>query len=241
MRPMMQISILLGLLIAGMVGFGYLQSRLSSEARIKELEARKQQLEDFVQRLGSERRVAEAMVTDQKKVDGKLQTTILFVEYARDGSTLPPRTFTVEGDGVHIEAMVIKFEQESVARDDPLRGHSIALFTRLFGDNQSPANAFPIDQPGSIPDVYRGATPAQVNFEEQLWQQFWKLADDPDYAKSQGVRLAQGQGVWRHLIPGYVYKLTTEANGGLNMEAVQMKGAVSEYLKEKIGSTTQPK
>lgn len=240
MRPLVQISLLFLLLAAGVVGFGYLQHRFSSEARIKELEAQQKQLEDFVQRLGSERRVAEAMVTDQKNVDGKLQTTILFVEYARDGSTLPPRTFTVEGDGVHIEAMVIKFEQESVARDDPLRGHSIALFTRLFGDNQSPADAFPIDQPGSIPDVYRGATPAQVNFEEQLWQQFWKLADDPDYAKSQGVRLAQGQGVWRHLIPGYVYKLTTEANGGLNMEAIKMQGAVSEYLKEKMGGTTQP-
>ena len=37
--------------------------------------------------------------------------------------------------------MVIKFEPELVAANDPLRGHSIVLFTKIYGDRQSPADA----------------------------------------------------------------------------------------------------
>lgn len=242
MRQLTRLILLVGLLLVGGVGLYIVQNHYSSEAKIRQLEAKRQQLEEFVQRLGTERRVAEALVTDQKKVNGTLQTTILFVEIARDGTTLPARTYTLEGTGIHIDAMVIKFEQDYVASNDPLRGHSIALFTRLFGDTQSPANAFPIDKPGEIPEIYRGATASQVAFEETLWKQFWKLADDPEYAKSQGIRIAQGQSVWRDLKPGMRYTLTVESNGGLNMVADPVKGVFSELLRERMGtSTTQPK
>ena len=48
--------------------------------------------------------------------------------------------------------MVIRFNQNFVTENDPLRGHSIALFTRIYGDKQTPANAYVIDQPGK-PEV----------------------------------------------------------------------------------------
>ena len=87
-----------------------------------------------MQRLEAEKRVAEVLVTDQKQgEDGVLRTTLLFVEYAKDGSTLPPRSYIIEGKSAHLDAMVIKFDHDYVARNDPLRGHSIALFCRLFG------------------------------------------------------------------------------------------------------------
>src|SRR5688500_19888587 len=52
----------------------------------------------------------------------------------------------------------------------PLRGHSVALFTKIYGDKQSPAEAQRIDEPGTIPSVYRGADPRVSKFELELWQ-----------------------------------------------------------------------
>ena len=40
-----------------------------------------------------------------------------------------------------------------------LTPESSALFTRLFGDKQTPEQAHRIDDPSQIPAVYRGADP----------------------------------------------------------------------------------
>src|SRR5215469_4856984 len=70
---------------------------------------RTQELKEIVQRLTSERRVADVLVTDQRTIAGQLHTSIVFVEYAADGSTLPARRFTLVGKMIHLDAMVIKF------------------------------------------------------------------------------------------------------------------------------------
>jgi hypothetical protein len=210
----------------------------SAEKRIQQLEQQKQQLERVVQRLSTERRVAEVMVTEQKTVNGVLQTTLLFVEYARDGhSPLPPKRFVIEGEMAHIDALVIKFENDLVARDDPLRGHSIALFTRLYGDHQSPADAAPIDTPGQIPDIYKGSSPQVSQFEQDLWASFWRLADDAAYRKSRGVRVANGQSVWGPFRPDRIYTLTIESNGGVNITSRPIEPIFLEALKRHAPSS----
>jgi hypothetical protein len=72
-----------------------------------------------------------------------------------DGKQLPPRFFTIKGNVAHIDAMVIKFEQDFIKKGDPLRGHSLVLFHRLYGDYQAPVEGFMIDMPGKPPEVYR--------------------------------------------------------------------------------------
>ncbi len=62
--------------------------------------------------------------------------------------------------------MVVKFDGKYVAGRDPLRGQSIALFTRLFGDKQTPEQAHRIDDPAQIPTIYRGVDPRVSDFEE---------------------------------------------------------------------------
>ena len=54
------------------------------------------------------------LVTDQKTVNGIPRTTLLFVEYGKNHSPLPPRIFTIAGNEVHLDAMVIKFERDFV-------------------------------------------------------------------------------------------------------------------------------
>jgi hypothetical protein len=218
------------LVIGGAAGIYVYQARFSQEHRISELLVQKKELEGVIRRLNTEQRRAQMLVTDQRQVDGKLRTTLLFVEYARDGSSLPPRSFTLEGKWVHIDALVIKFEPEYVGRADELRGHSLCLFTRIYGDNQAPASGFPIDEPGSIPAIYRGTQPRVSAFEKGLWKDFWKLADDAAYRKEQHVRVANGQGVWGPFEPGNIYTITLAPNGDMSLYHEPVEGIYKEAL-----------
>jgi hypothetical protein len=136
--------------------------------------------------------------------------------------------------------MVIKFDGKFVEGNDPLRGHSLALFTRIFGETQDPAHAFPIDEPGHIPAIYRSAQPEVEPFEHELWDNFWKLAGDPAYRASMGVRVAQGEGVWGDFEKGWLYKLSLESNGGLNLVNEKIKGIYQQALKDGHGAPGAP-
>src|SRR5687767_11251141 len=140
-RAVVKVIMLSVFVIAGAVGIYVYQDRTSDSRKIEKLEEEKHELQQIVRRLSDEKRVAEVLVTDQSEVDGVLRTTLLFVEYAKDGSSLPPKSFAIDGKTAHIDALVIKFERDFLKENDPLRGHSIALFTKLYGDMQSPSSA----------------------------------------------------------------------------------------------------
>ncbi len=234
LRSMAKSLALLLLVFGGAVGIWVYQDHFSTSVQLAKLEKEKVALQQVVQRLGDEKRVAEILVTDQKAdAAGKPATTLLFVEYDKAGNSLPPKSFTIEGKFAHVDAMVIKFDQHFVAEGDGLRGRSIALFTRIFGDYQTPATATPIDKPGAIPDVYRDADPQVTDFEQDLWHQFWQLTADADLRKKKGVRVAMGQAAWGMFEPGRLYTLTLEANGGLNLTSEPVKGIYKEAMKMK--------
>lgn len=219
------------LVLAGSVGIYAFYAQSPQEKQIRQLQEEKKVLQQIVQRLGEERRIAEMLVTDQKTIDGVLNTTVLFVEYAKDGTALPPKSFTLKGEKIHIDALVIKFDGQYVQQNDPLRGQSIALFTKIYGDQQTPAQGFDIDSPGRIPEIYRGADPKVSAFEQKLWQDFWRLAEDKQYRQEMGVRVADGQGTWGPLEPDKLYTLSIESNGGINKTSEPLRGIYREALK----------
>jgi hypothetical protein len=221
--------------VIGLIVILLYRNHTDTDRKVAELQYEKQQLLDVVNRLTDERRVAEMLVTDQKIVGGVPQTTLLFQEYSRNKSMLPPKQFTISGDQVHVDAMVIKFEHGLVEKDDALRGHSIALFTRMYGNHQSPDQGPTIDTPGQIPGFYEGIDPSVSSFETNLWQNFWKLARDSDYRQKMGVRVSNGQSVWWPCEPGMLYTISIESAGGLNMSMEPLKGIFREALKLKTG------
>ncbi len=231
--------VLLGILVSGgWVGmWSFEQQHGHSELReAKEQAARAQaeadEMRQVVQRLENHTRVADVLVTDQSEAGGVLHTTLLFQEYAKDGSSLEPKRFTIEGKMAHIDALVIQFEGKYVEKHDPLRGASVALFTRIFGDKETPENAHPIDEPGHIPAIYRGADPKVSEFEQNLWRDFWKLADNEGYARQMGVHVAQGQSVFRPFEMGRLYTLTLQADAGITITSEPLKGIYLEMLKQ---------
>jgi hypothetical protein len=247
LRATLKIASICLLLLAGAGGI-YLYSDFFSASRtIDQLEQRNQRLEEqktrlqqVVRTLGEEKRVAEVLVTDQHPLaGGELRTTLLFVEYAKDGTALPARTFTIEGKTAHIDALVIKFDGKFVENRDPLRGHSIALFYRLFGENQNPATAYRIDEPGRVPEIYRGRDldPQARAFEQELWSNFWKLVEDESYRQAMGVRVAQGESPWGPFEKNRLYTITIESDGGLNITSEPLKGIYQEALKRQPGAS----
>ncbi len=232
-RSTLKLILLAILVVAGSAGLLVYQRHNSVETQLHVEKQKNAELRQIAQRLQSESRAAEVIVSDRDTVNGVVYTTLLFVEYARDGSSLPAKRFRVEGEMAHIDAMVIKFEGRYVADKDPLRGSSIALFTRVFGDRQTPEKAFAIDAPDRIPDIYRDTDPRVSPFEQQLWNDFWKLVEDEKYRREQGVRVAQGESVWTRFEPGKLYTITIDANGGPNIRSEPLKGIYSEALKHR--------
>src|SRR6476659_4027771 len=114
------------MLLAACGGIVYFQHINATSRQIEKLQDEKRELEQVVTRLSTDNRVADILVSNQEKDEkGVTHTTLLFVEYDKAGNPLPARSFTIEGNTAHIDAMVIKFDRGLVAQDDALRGHSI--------------------------------------------------------------------------------------------------------------------
>jgi cell division protein FtsB len=250
LKTVRQIVVLMVLITGGFIGARYYQTHFTDERRIVELQQQldllqqqRDELARIVERLNAEQRVAKVLVLDQKRnYAGVVKTTLLWVEYAHDGSTLPPRQFVITGNEAHFDAEVIKFEHDFVEKDDPLKGKSIALFTRVYGSEQTPADGFPIDPPGEVPDIYRSADAQVSAFEQELWRNFWRLYDDESYRKLKGVRIAQGESPWGKFETGQLYIITVEANGGVDLTHEPIDPIYVEAIQRRAATqpSTQP-
>jgi hypothetical protein len=234
LRPVLKLVGLFVLVVIGSIGILVYQKQDETAQKLREVQQQKAQLEELVQRLEHETRRADVLVTDQQTVDGTLETTLLFVEYDTQGQPLPAKSFTIRGEMVHIAAQVVRFNREFLADADPLRGHSIALFTGIYGDAQAPADAARIDEPGTIPDFYRGADAQVSEFQMSLWRDFWRLFHDEAYRQSKGVDTSFGQDVWGPFKPDQLYTITLDADGGLTLRSEPLKGIYREALKQRL-------
>jgi len=235
LRATYRLVVLCLLVASASVGYWYYHNPQSPTVRIAKLEEEKKELQQIVQRMTDERRVAEMIVTDQHQTPQGMETTLLFVEQARDGTPLPAKSFTVKGDEVWVGGLSIRFEQGWLEKNDPLRGRGIMLFTSIFGQNQTPAQGFPIDQPGKIPDIYRGdpKETARISaFESELWDNFWRLVGDKEFRAEKGVEVASGKAVYFRAIPDRLFRITVDARGNPTVDWEAIKPIYREAMKK---------
>lgn len=218
------------LLLFGLAGFfGWRtfteQRREADEARQK---LREQQA--VIERLTSARRVAQAIVLRRwTEADGVPRQRVRFVEVDSTGKELDRKEGVVAGDDVYFDALVLKFDSAKVAEGDPMKGKSLLLFRRMFGDRQKPSEGIKLDESEAdgVPDAYRtSANPSQVELE--LWSRFWELANDPKAAAAEGVRNAQGEAPYTRMEEGKLYNLSLDTNGGLNISASDVPSVLME-------------
>lgn len=220
------------LTLIGVVGLLFYRQTTSTAARINQLENEKIELKEIIGRLEYERRIADFIVSDQSVVNGKRHTTLLMVEYDRNGTPLPPRSFEVLGNRVHVDAYVVKFDQESVRKGDALRGKALLMFEKIYGDAQAPADGSRIDLPSNTPEVYRDGNPRLTAFEKKLWADFWRLVTDEDYRKEFGANVAYGSGVFFPAETGKRYTLTLATNGNVTVYNEPLPEIFSRLLKQ---------
>jgi hypothetical protein len=191
-------------------------AELTAELKAKQREIVR--LETALRLLKVDHRVAQIDVLSQQgsEKDKTLVTSFQFVEVDDKGHPLTaPRLLTVKGDMAYVEYWVVKFGDESVEAGDPLRGTSICLFRRIFGELQNPADGYVLDAVGSRPAGYHDGREASV-FEKEIWAQFWAIANDPAKAQEKGIRTAHGEAPNQKLVPGKRYKVLLRASGGLS-------------------------
>jgi hypothetical protein len=246
LRSLVTLVLLAVLGVGGWIGYETINARSRLEAEVEkgrvEIEkltgkvaAQEKQIEELdlsLRLLKRDHRLAEIRVLDQWESpdDKKQMTKFEFVEIDDDHQPIDkPRVFTIEGDVVYVDAWIVKYLDRFVERGDPIRGTSICLFKRLFGEHQEPSNGFVLDTVGSRPAAYNraGAIP---EFEREIWKQFWDFANDPAKAEQAGIRAAHPEAPSVKLRPGKEYIVELRASGGLSITPKDARPADADQL-----------
>ena len=198
------------------------KDKADAEERLKATEQRlaamKAKYEKHLTNLLGERRAAEVLVLAQDQdAEGKTLTKVKFLEYSVDGQPMEAKTFTVAGDVVYFDALVMQFKPERVKEG---QAKSLYLFRRVFTDQTRPDMGYKIFEPDDSLTVPSGYEDEEVPMEAQreVWAHFARCIADPAYAEEQGVRTIFGQANYKRVRKGYVYTLTIQDNGGLIIE-----------------------
>jgi hypothetical protein len=190
------------------------------------MERQVQLLEASLRLLKVDHRLARVEVLEQMPSPDdpdRMRTLVRFTEVDAGGMPLgPPLDAGIEGRRLYIETQVIKFGDEYVEGGDSLRGSSICLFRRLFGEDQSPASGVSIDSVGTRPMVYGGDNLPDSQgslLYRELWSRFWDYANDPDLARESGIRAIHGEAPFIELRPGRTYRVELRSSGGITILA----------------------
>jgi hypothetical protein len=171
-------------------------------------------------RLQAESRVAQVLVTavNYDEATHRDMTTIKFVEEDSTGHDLVPKYFTFSGNLIQFQSLVVRFEDKFVAAGDRFKGKSVYLFWKAFMLDGAKTQEFPITQVDEIPGGYK--IPGKASgFENRFWKDFWSFAFDESKAKNAGIKSVQIEAPGVVFIPGYLYTIHIEHDGGLRIDA----------------------
>jgi hypothetical protein len=190
---------------------------LEAEAEVRSVTAEKDALELRNKLLLLDHRLARVEVVDQRETADGIVTEVRFIELGADGKPIgEPKQVEVRGRFLYLESQVVKFSDEYVAAADPLRGTSICLFRRVFGEQQRPMDGPELDSVGRGPGLVKGDN-VLADEHAELWQRFWDYANDPELAREAGVRAVHGEAPFTELRPGKSYRVELRASGGLSI------------------------
>jgi hypothetical protein len=187
---------------------------------VHDLLAGNEKLKEALSSLTQEDQIGFAKVVKQEQREGKLYTTIRFVETDRDDMLcrLLEREYEIEGDIVHFDALIVTFEDQAVMDG---QARSLYLWRRIYGENQPPAEGFDIESPDTIPVRYAGLLQAlRLPDQHMFWDAVWDLANNPEALREHGIKAVYGNAVYKRLRPGLIYVFKIGADGQVYPETV---------------------
>ncbi len=203
------------------IGFVYLSRWVYYRTMtIHQLLTENKQLKQAISNLTQEEQIGYAKVILQEEKDGKLLTTIRFVETSRDDKLkkILEKEYTIAGDIVHFDALIVKFGDKMVMNG---KAKSLYLWRRVYGETMKPEDGFLIEQPGTEPERYGGLLTALAIKQKQLfWKSIWELANDPEKLKQYDIEAVYGNVVYTRLKNGLIYVFKISATGQVTPEVV---------------------
>ncbi|MDE2028365.1 MAG: hypothetical protein KGJ11_07470, partial [Candidatus Omnitrophica bacterium] len=125
--------------------------------------------------------------------------------------------FTFRGNLIQFESLVVRFQDKFVAAGDRFRGKSVYLFWKAFVLDGPRTQEFPITRVDQIPGGYK--IPGRTSgFENEFWRDFWQYTFDQAKARQAGVKSVQVEAPGVVFVPGYLYTIHIEHNGGLRID-----------------------
>lgn len=186
---------------------------LKTGLTIQELLTENKALKQSIENLTEENQIGYAKVVEQYEDSGKRYTTLKFVETARNDplDIVFESEFTLEGDIVHFDALIVKFTDEFVGDG---KGRSLYLWRRVYGEHMAPSDGFPIEVHGREPERYRGLlTLLPLKHREVFWAEIWDLAHDKKHLNEYGIEAVFGNAVYSELRPGLIYIFKISSTG----------------------------
>ena len=181
-------------------------------------------LKQVITRLEADSRIAEVLVTDVQfnPITQKHMTTIKFLEYDTRNQPLEPRYFTFAGNIIQFQSLVVRFADMQVKNADVLRGKSVYLFWKVFILDGPNTQEYDITKVNDVPDGYK-IEGAKNSFEEEIWRDFWQYAlNSSKKAVKSGIKNAQIEAPGTKFIPGYLYTLKIEHDGGIRIDTAEI-------------------
>ena len=176
-------------------------------------------MRNIVRNLKAESRIAEALVVESKldEFTRKYTTTIKFLEYDVKGKPMKAKYFTFKGNLIQFQTLVVRFDDKYVEQGHRLKGKSIYLFLKAFYLDGARTQEFEITPMKEIPEGYRVGDPPNY-FEKQVWSKFWQYVLDPQMRQRTGIKNAQIEAPGSVFVPGTIYTLMIEHDGGIRID-----------------------
>ena len=215
-RPLVYIAGAVCLVIAAYLGRGFYYRAMT----IHQLLTENKNLKQAITNLTYEDQIGYAKVIAQEPNDGRLLTTIKFVETARDDKLkmILEKEYTIEGDIVYFDALIVKFG-DKVVMDGTTK--ALYLWRRVYGEKMAPEQGFAIEEPGAEPQRYSDLLKVLPIKQRQLfWSNIWDLANNPDKLKQYDIEAIYGNAVYSRLRKGLIYIFKINPTGQVYPEVV---------------------
>jgi hypothetical protein len=212
------VLIILGICLVPVAYFG--RGYYRGAKTIHQLLTDNKHLKQAITNLTDEEQIGYAKVVNQQTIDGKLLTTIKFVETARDDKLkkILEREYTIEGDIIHFDALIVKFSNKMVM-DGKTR--ALYLWRRVYGEKMAPEEGFPIEQPGTKPLRYSDLLEAlPIKNCQMFWSNIWDLANDTKKLKEYDIEAIYGNVIYEKLTKGLIYVFKISPTGQVTPETV---------------------
>ncbi|MHC4086728.1 MAG: hypothetical protein ACYSWZ_15965 [Planctomycetota bacterium] len=204
------------LVIVAYLGRGFYYRAIT----IHELLTENKHLKQAITNLTYEDQIGYAKVIAQEPNDGKILTTLKFVETARDDKlkTVLEKEYTIEGDIVYFDALIVKFGDKMVMDG---KTKALYLWRRVYSEKMAPDQGFAIEEPGAEPQRYGDLLKLLPMKQKRLfWSHIWDLANDPDKLKEHDIEAIYGNAVYSRLREGLIYVFKISPAGQVYPEVV---------------------